>query len=306
MLGMRVGHVPLPKLIARAERQDAVEREFVAAQGERRRADVRAARLLATIDGSAHFVYRGCSSLSQYGELMGLSGREARVLAAVGKVLELRPALEQRILAGKLSLDAAAALLRIYATPGMEREGDDWAAWAEQWSAWRLDREITKRAREVESGEPVSMLSAALTASGRERFERARQLASRREKRRLSEGETVEVLSDHYLDSFDPTRREPRPRRMPSTEGRTGRHVPVDVARKIVARQGDRCAVPGCDHNIWMNKAHVVAHRDGGSREEENLVYLCREHHVLLDMGLLVMAGTAERPVFTTPEQRPP
>lgn len=296
----------LPKLVARAERRDAEEAELLGVLREQRGLQLRAARLLAEIDKAAHFVHRGCSSLSQYGEMIGLSGREARVLAAVGKALELEPELEERVLSGKLSLDAAALLVKVLAEPGVRRDGDDWLAWAQEWSAVRLDLEIRKRLREVQSGEPVSVMSAVLTASGRERFERARQLACRKESRVLSEGETVEVLSDHYLDSFDPDRKKARRRRMDSTVGQPGRRVPAEVVRKVVARQGDRCAVPGCDHKIWMNKAHVVAHRHGGSREEGNLVYLCREHHVLLDLGKLELGGTPERPTFSTPEQRPP
>ena len=91
---------------------------------------------------------------------------------------------------------------------------------------------------------------------------------------------------------------------MADTVGRSGRHVPAEVARTVVARQGDRCAVPGCDHEIWMNKAHVERHCRGGSREAWNFHYLCWVHHVLYDLGRLKITGTPDRPVFHMPDGR--
>lgn len=71
---------------------------------------VSTARLLAEIEQSGHHLRRGCSSMAEYGEKNGYSGREAVMLAAVGRALELRPALKEEILTGSLTLEAAAAL----------------------------------------------------------------------------------------------------------------------------------------------------------------------------------------------------
>ena len=181
-------------------------------------------------------------------------------------------------------------------------DNEDWLLKAEQLPIQRLEQEIGKRMREAESGEPASVMQAILTSSGRETFERARQLACRKHDRLLSEGQAVEVLSDHYLDSFDPERKRPRVRRMLDTSGRPGRHVAAEVKRAVVGRQGDRCAVPDCDHEIFLNNAHIRAHRRGGSREARNLLSLCREHHALYDLGFLKVSGTPEKPVFKVPE----
>jgi hypothetical protein len=290
---------PRPKLVSEAVRQDAAEAELLDLHRERRQLDLRVARLLARIHGTYHYAFRGCSSIAHYGEMHGLSGREARMLAAVGRALALRGGdVEEHILAGRLSLDAVAALSKIFENPKLVRDGDDWIAWARQWPARELDRQIRKRIREVETEEPSSVMTVVLTSSGRENFERARKLACRKENKLLSEGETVEVLSDHYLESFDPRRKAPRARRMADTVGRSGRHVPADVKREVVARQGDRCAVPGCDHEIFVNLAHIQPHRRGGSREAWNLHHLCREHNALYDAGRLKITGTADKPVF--------
>lgn len=292
------------QLLERAVREDEAEAELVRVQRARRQLDLRAARLLARIESSAHFVFRGCSSIAQFGERLGLAGREARLLARVGRALELEEGLEARLLDGRVSLDAAACLARAHATPGVRRPGDRWLEWAERWPVRELERLVAQREVEVRSGQPASGMYVVLSASGRLKFERARLVASRKQGRPLAEGETIEVLSDHYLESFDPERRKARRRRMASTEGRPGRHVPAAVARRLRARHGDRCAVPGCGNRIWLEKAHLKPHREGGSREAHNLICLCPRHHRALDAGLMRFEGTAERPVFRDADGR--
>jgi len=310
--------------IEQAVRQDALEAELVGVHRHRRAMDLRAGRLLARIDEAAHFAYRGCANLGQFGELKGYSAREARNLAAAVRAIALRPEMEERILAGALSIDAAAALGKILEDPALIKDGEDWIAWAESWSARKLHREIRKRMKQSERGEPVSVLEAVMTASGREHFERSRTIASKKEGKPLTEGEAVEVLADHYLDSFDPLRQTPGTRRKGSTEFHEavnghggkggaggaegaggagsevfdGRYVPAEVQRWVKGRQGGCCPVPGCDNGIWMEMAHLIAHRDGGCREIWNLIYLCLFHHDLYDRGLLKIEGTAENPVF--------
>jgi len=127
------------RLTEDAVREDEAERELVRLHRRRRRLDLEAARLLARIDRSSHYVFGACSSIQHYGERHGYSAREARILAAVGHTLSIRPAWAERILMGKLSLDAAAALGLLLKKNRM-REDDDWLTWAEQWSARELER----------------------------------------------------------------------------------------------------------------------------------------------------------------------
>ena len=65
-----------PQIVAQAVRQDEAEAKLLALHRDRRRLELRAARLLACIDGTHHYAYRGCSSIAQYGEQRGFSGRE--------------------------------------------------------------------------------------------------------------------------------------------------------------------------------------------------------------------------------------
>ena len=98
-------------------RQDEAEAAFQKRHRRRREEDVFAARQLEQIDRTGHFLCVGCASLAEYGEANGLSGREARTLAAAGRALELRPALEEGILSRKLSVEAVAALGRVFENP---------------------------------------------------------------------------------------------------------------------------------------------------------------------------------------------
>ncbi|MHC4932281.1 MAG: hypothetical protein ACYTGV_08840 [Planctomycetota bacterium] len=289
-----------PKLVRQVERQDAAEAEFLEDSHTILPLQIRMARNLARIKRTRHYVLGGCSSIAHYGEMNGRSGREALVLAAVGECLELRPDLEERILSGRLSLDGVATLKKLFERPELIREGEDWVRWAEEWSAKELEEAVRRRLREAASGEHVSVLVALLTDSARVRFQRAKQLASRKKNAALSDGQTVDVLSDHYLDSFDPDRRKPRSRRMPDTTGQPGRHLAAETEREVVGRYGDRCAVPRCDHRIWLNRAHIEPHRRGGSREAWNLIYVCWEHHVLYDFGYLRIEGTPDDCRFRT------
>ncbi|MHC4973969.1 MAG: HNH endonuclease signature motif containing protein [Planctomycetota bacterium] len=280
-------------------RQDEAAAALKSHHRRRREQDVFAARQLEKIDRSGHYLCAGYASLAEFGEANGLAGREARMLAAVGKALELRPALEEDILSGKLSMRAVAALGRVFENPHLAKHEEDWLKCAAQWPADKLEREIRKKELEAATDEPVSVLFALLTATGRARFERARVIASRKRKKRLSEGETVEVMTDHYLESFDPDWKRPRKRRTPDTTGRPGRHVPEEVKRAVRARpHGDRCAVPGCENKVFLNFAHKRPHWDGGSREEWNLHYLCPMHNRLYDEGKLQITGPPDRPVF--------
>jgi hypothetical protein len=70
---------------------------------------VATARALAEIEESGHYLLRGCRCMAEYGEKIGYCGDEAVMLAAVGRALELRPALREELLTGSLTLEAAAA-----------------------------------------------------------------------------------------------------------------------------------------------------------------------------------------------------
>ena len=300
---MRKGGIR-PRIIEKAIRKNDVVARIEGRQRRLRRDQLDQGKDLAEIDASGHFAYESCASVGEFAERRGIDESEARTLIAAAKAVRDDCELEGDVVSGKLSLRRAAALAVLRENPDLLQEGDKWREWAEEWTAGKLERELRRRAREQETGEPRSVLTSVLTATGREKFERARVLACEKEKRLLDEGKTIEVLADHYLDSFDPDRKRPRARRMSDTIGLSGRHRPAQVDRDLRARSGGYCQVPGCHRRIWIQAAHIKAHRHGGCREAWNHLRLCFMHHALFDYGFMKFEGTAQDPVFRTADGR--
>ena len=105
-------------------------------------------------------------------------------------------------------------------------------------------------------------------------------------------------LSRFYLDTLDPMRAKPGPRRVPDTRTVDSRYVPREVKRQVWNRTKGRCAVWGCRCRKRGQFAHLFPHCEGGSREADALILMCPDHHKLFDAGLLIVEGTAENPIF--------
>jgi len=298
----------------RRERLDrAIRRDDLAALVDEKRkgyvrTQVELAELFAEIDGCAHYAYECCGNVREWGKKHHFSLGASATLAAAGRAFVLESEVKERVLDGRLTIEAAAALGKILADEKLIREGEDWLEKAEKLRLQQLQTEINARMKEVYEGGPTSVLTAVMTADGRSKFERARAVASQKEKRLLDEGQAIEVLAEHYLDCFDPDRKESRPRRAPDTAGRNGRYVPAAVKRAVRerARRNGKvyCEVPGCPLCMFLEFAHWKAHRKGGSREASNLVLLCPGHHALFDAGWLTVEKNGDG--FRFRERAPP
>ena len=55
---------------------------------------------------------------------------------------------------------------------------------------------------------------------------------------------------------------------------------------------------------MFLDKAHLVAHRSGGDREANNLVLVFGTHHAMLDSGKIRIEGTAAEPRFIDAQGR--
>jgi len=272
---------------------------------EKRAVEVRLARVLGRLSASRLYRREGDSSLSQWGERRGLSARETRSLLDLGLALEASPLLEEKVLAGLLSVESAAELGKVLSDPSLLVPGDDWVSFAEERTTRELLRAVRKRMEQVRRNVPLVEVTALLSPGGKDAFDRARELASRSAERLLSEGETVEVLAEHYLESKDPLRKEPGRRRLPDTAEIPGkRYIPAAVRREVSGRSRDGCQVPCCPNRVWVDYAHRRAHALGGDREAWNLLRLCRRHHEMLDAGSLTAEGPSDAPQFYTRDGR--
>jgi hypothetical protein len=284
--------------VDRAVREDEAHAAILADRREKRTVEIRLARRFRAMDKSIAFVYYACASIAEYGARFGYSPEESRALAAVGQALEIVAIIEERLLEGHLTFDAAALLSQILVHPAFKERQDEWMKLAEGSDLAEFKRRLRKEIAEAERKEPVVPKTVLLTEQDEKDFFDARGLASKKEGRLLSEGETIGILSRHYLDSFDPLRKEPGTRRVPDTRTVDSRYVPMEVQREVFRRTGGKCAVWNCRNRWFLDNAHLFPHSEGGHREASNCSPLCGMHHAEYDRGLLIIEGTAEDPIF--------
>jgi hypothetical protein len=101
----------------------------------------------------------------------------------------------------------------------------------------------------------VAQLFRALHCSVRRRLERE-------VGRAVTKGEALGWICAHALRSWN------------ALEARTRRE------HRVFARDGWRCAVPGCSRMRGLHAHHVVFRAQGGGDEREDLVTLCADHHL--------------------------
>mgnify|MGYP001551559522 CR=1 FL=1 len=70
----------------------------------------------------------------------------------------------------------------------------------------------------------------------------------------------------------------------PLSIGRKSRVIPPQIYRALKARDGG-CRFPGCAHERFVDGHHIHHWSKGGDTSLENLVLLCRHHHVLMHEG---------------------
>jgi hypothetical protein len=280
---------------------------------------LRIARVLVRLQDRGTFRLSACSSIVDYARRLGIPAAEARAIVDLGRTLDecvpvaaagegpapadapVVATVEDRVRAGRLTVENAAFVGRLYAKPGCVRAEDDWFRCAETLTVPELRRRVNERIEEVAQGVPeVVALSMHVTRTAREDFHRARVIASRSAGLILTEGQTLTLLVREYLDLHDDACRGARDRRVgPTSEAPDRRYIPAAVKRAVLERSGDRCEVPNCTHRTFLEFAHRRPHACGGDREEQNLLRLCHAHHVQFDADVLLFAGWRDgRPTF--------
>lgn len=266
---------------------------------ERREIDLALARALAELDTLGQWHVVGCGSAGQFGERCGVGARDVRTLLDLGRALAVAPEVEPEVRAGTITVEAAGSVGEVIATPGLLRPGDDWIGWARTESTKVLRERVQQRKEEARLGdERARPLTVYVGQAARDDFAKARAIASRRAGHLLSPGQTFALVNRHYVATHDDDRVMPPRRRAPPTASAKGRYVPRAVRHEVHARQRGRCAVPLCGNSIFVEMAHLVAHRFGGGREADNLLLLCSAHHKDFDSGWLTVEGTAAHPRF--------
>jgi hypothetical protein len=92
----------------------------------------------------------------------------------------------------------------------------------------------------------------------------------------------------------------------PIDVGRRRRSIPPALRRALLLRDGDRCQYPGCNAKGYVDAHHVKHWAHGGETKLENLVTLCRRHHVRVhEGGEQILVTEDGQHVFLDREGRP-
>ena len=238
-----------------SEAGDARLAAFSVARAPLRRALARvAARFVAT----RGWERLGFARIADYArERLGLSASELHDLARVDAALARLPQTEAAFLAGRITWSKGRLLGRA-ATPEDEAR---WLEVAEGMSCAHLEREV----RQVD----LARLFRATLASVQRTLERTSGRAS-------SPAAALEAMIDHAEAVW---------------WVEAGRD-PYD--RRILARDGWRCAMPGCGSYGGLHVHHVIYRSHGGPEVPHNEITLCVWHHQRGQHGgLLRVTGCA-------------
>ena len=272
-----------------------------------REVQVRVGRSLLEIQRSRNLLLLlGSTTFPIFCEQEGLSPTEARELTSMAEAAESAPEIAARVTETKLTPQKAALIHEVMQTPEIQRPGEDLLAFAETKSAKDLIREVKKRRADAELGEPSVCMVLQVSGNVRDDFRRCQTLVSRSLDRMASEGETLERISDEYLQRHDPERKAlvsdsgcPRRRtgspettasRTTGVRHRRSRHIPAVDTRELLRAAGDRCWVDGCPNEAFLQFAHRHPFRANGSNRSVNLLRLCRTHHAQFDEGVWRLA----------------
>ncbi|WP_203567736.1 HNH endonuclease [Aestuariimicrobium ganziense] len=90
--------------------------------------------------------------------------------------------------------------------------------------------------------------------------------------------------------------------------GRTTRLATRAQRRALRIRDRSRCQFPGCSTTHHLDAHHLVQWSQGGPTDLDNLILLCRRHHVFVHEGgirLTRQSGTTDRFAFALPSGEP-
>ncbi len=277
--------------------------------------DLRYAKAFDDIATSRHYKTVNCATLPEYGEALGYDAPQVRRWRDIGFVLRVEARAERFVREGRVTLEKIVILKEIYAHPECIRPGDDWLREAQNTRARALKRRIRKRIEEVKQQKQVAHRDLCAPVETWDKFDRMRDLLSAQAKQRLTEGETLDRLTEDGLDKHDPLRKAkrakerakkkrgkkstktesapPNRRRASSTKrARGARTSPPRALKHAVYRRAEGyCEYPGCRCRTGLQLAHVHPHATGGPWHAKNVVLLCPAHHTMFDGGRLVFLG---------------
>jgi hypothetical protein len=189
-------------------------------------------------------------------ERLGMSARAVEQRASLSRRFHSLPTLREALRDGRLSYEKA----RLVASVADDATVAAWIARAERATCISLRREIEaeEEAQMCARGELALRVPRRVHRLLAAAFRAARAASERW----LDPGSCLERIAEHFIETWRPALRE--------------RSTPH---RKVLARDGGFCQVPGCSRPAG-HAHHVVFRSRGGGDETSNLVSLCAAHHL--------------------------
>ena len=121
--------------------------------------EIEMAKRLEVMNQGLAFATLGCSSIGHYGMTLGISQKQARMLADAGRAFVLAPGLEEEVRSGGVTIEAAAALARVLSDTRFAAESDKWRKLAREKTPPALQRAIHKAIAEADAQQAVEQVS---------------------------------------------------------------------------------------------------------------------------------------------------
>jgi 5-methylcytosine-specific restriction endonuclease McrA len=245
-------------------------------------------------------------------ERLGMDPTRARALVRIEDVARTCPELATAYRAGKLSLVQAQVVVPVLIADVEGRFDARWVAWAQAVTVRRL-RDDVARARALLQTDPEAWRATGglpPDASGEDREIRAIPIAPETPEdptERCSVRLWAPYDIQHFFRAVHASARlylERRTGRFPTAGEALGAmcdHVfeawgaPFEHKGSVFARDGWRCAAPGCTSTGNLHEHHIVFRSRGGSNARDNRITLCAFHHLRFARPTLRVPARAVR-----------
>ena len=285
---------------------DQIHSDALEASLRYKRAETDLIEILQRAEGHQVYLQRGHSSLFQYVTAeLGLSESVAYNLIAVARKSAEVPELKAEIKLGTITLSNARRIVPVLTT----QNKDEWIKKAKEMSSRQLEREIVRIYPQSATQERASYVAAdrvklelGLSEQGIFRLRRAQDILSQKKRRAVTLEETLEALTNEFLEKHDPVEKAKRHRlrkslgtwkknrsvkvRKPVARQKPALREPIsaEVLHQVNLRDQKRCAYPlghgrTCNQTRWLEVHHKVPVSLGGKNTAENLITLCSAHH---------------------------
>jgi 5-methylcytosine-specific restriction endonuclease McrA len=277
----------------------------VATQFKRAEADLIA--ILQEVETARVFEKLGFTSLFNYCvQALGLSESVAANFITVSRKAREIPVLQSAIRSGVLPVSKARKI-----TPVLTLDNqDEWIEKARLLPTRKLEEEVAQVAPREAVPERLKFVSAerlelrvGISKSLQEKLDRVRDLESQRTARAASLEDTLEALTEVYLETKDPMKRAERVMKRKSeapkndadacvtvTHAGSRKPIPAIIRHRIQLRDGGQCAHVNergerCENRRWLDVHHIRPKNLGGENSLENLTTLCSAHHRAEHLG---------------------